>query len=134
MLEWFDWIAIAFLSLVFAALGYWIGSINTHQRWLKSVPTIREESIAKSKSVLAGLFSEQLAPYLPNFRHHPGEARFIGKPIDFIVFKGLSEKEPTEIVFVEVKTGKSTPSTVERKIRGLVESKQVRWEEYRPPW
>ena len=40
-----------------------------------------------SRSVLVGVFSEQVAPFLPNFPKDlkASEARFIGKPIDFLL-------------------------------------------------
>jgi len=57
----------------------------------------------------------------------------VGKPVDFIVFKGLDDKNVEEIVFVEVKSGGSTMSTTERRVRDAVVGKKVRWEEYRVP-
>jgi predicted Holliday junction resolvase-like endonuclease len=87
-----------------------------------------QDGISKSRAVLGGKFTEQLVPYLPEFKYDPTEARFIGSPIDLIVFPGLSQGEPREIVIVEIKTGGSQLSTVENKIRQLVESGMVRWE------
>ena len=87
-----------------------------------------QNGINKSRAVLGGKFTEQLVPYLPEFKYDPTEARFIGSPIDLIVFPGLSQGEPREIVIVEIKTGGSQLSTVENKIRQLVESGMVRWE------
>ena len=55
-----------------------------------------KEAVAQSRAVLGGRFTEQMAPYLPEFRYDPTEARFIGGPIDFIVFPGLSSGEPPE--------------------------------------
>jgi predicted Holliday junction resolvase-like endonuclease len=93
----------------------------------------REDAIKRSRAVLSGQFSEQLAPFLPNFPYKPTEARFIGKPIDFIVFKGMDEKKVDEVVFVEVKSGSSTLSTHERRLRDTINEKKVRWEEYSIP-
>lgn len=87
-----------------------------------------QNGIAKSRAVLGGKFTEQLVPYLPDFKYDPTEARFIGSPIDLLVFPGLAQGAPREIVIVEVKTGNSQLSTVENKIRELVESGMVRWE------
>jgi predicted Holliday junction resolvase-like endonuclease len=56
--------------------------------------------------------------------------RFIGSPIDMIVFPGLSRGDPEEIVILEVKTGKSAQLTPQqKKIRQLVEDGMVRWDE-----
>ena len=44
---------------------------------------------------------------MPDFRYDPGDSRFLGSPVDFVVFAGLWEADEVEqIVFVEVKTGK----------------------------
>ena len=85
----------------------------------------------KSRAVLSGMFSEQLAPFLPDFNYSPTECRFIGKPIDFICFNGLDNKNVKEIVFVEVKSGNAKLSFSEKKLKEAVEKKKVRWEEYR---
>ncbi|NQV09341.1 hypothetical protein HQ529_05820 [Candidatus Woesearchaeota archaeon] len=102
-------------------------------QWLEKIPEIRADAVKRSRAVLGGQFSEQLAPYLPDFNYSPTEARFIGKPIDFIIFKGMDEKDIKEVVFVEVKSGKSGLSTHERKLRDVIKDKKVVWEEYRIP-
>jgi len=35
------------------------------------------------------------------------DIRFLGSPVDFIVFKGLYDGNPEEIIFVEVESGNS---------------------------
>ncbi len=100
-----------------------------HQKWEEEKEKIRREAIAQSRAVLGGKFVEQLVPYLPEFRYDPTEARFIGSPIDLIVFPGLATGNPQEIVIMEVKTGKTGQLThQERKIRQLIEEGMVRWE------
>lgn len=87
------------------------------------------EAIAQSRAVLGGRFTEQMAPYLPEFKYDPTEARFIGTPIDLIVFPGLSTGEPTEVVIMEIKAGKTGRLTSkERRIQELVEDGKVRFE------
>ena len=125
------------LIVIILIFGFLVGMAfartKVNQEWTNRLPEIRESAIKQSRAVLAGQFSEQLAPYLPNFKYSPSEARFVGKPIDFIVFKGLDAKEPEEIIFVEVKSGKSRNSIVENKLKNVIEQKKVRWEEYRIP-
>ncbi len=90
---------------------------------------IRRAAITQSRAVLGGKFVEQLTPYLPQFRYDPTEARFIGSPIDLIVFLGLATGDPREIIIMEIKTGKNCQLTPqERKIRRLIEEGMVRWE------
>ena len=91
-------------------------------------------AVTQSRAVLGGQFTEQMVPYLPDFKYDPTEARFIGSPIDMIVFPGLSRGDPEEIVILEIKTGKAAQLTPqERKIRQLVEAGMVRWELIQKP-
>jgi len=92
------------------------------------------DAVAQSRAVLGGKFTEQMAPFLPEFQYDPTEARFIGSPVDFIVFPGLSRGEPEEIVIMEIKSGRSAQLTPqERKIRQLIEDGMVRWELLQKP-
>ena len=112
-------------------LGYKIGSMVKDQEWEEKLPKLKQESVKKSREVLTGHFSEQLAPYMPDFPYSPTECKFVGKPIDLIVFKGMDKKEPEEVIFLEIKSGQSKLSTPERKLRDVIKDKKVRWEEYR---
>ena len=103
-------------------------------RWEEEREKAVKEAIAQSRAVLGGKFVEQLAPYLPEFKYDPTEARFIGSPIDLIVFPGLASGDPEEIVIIEIKTGKTGQLTPqERKIRKLIEDGMVRWELIQKP-
>ena len=92
------------------------------------------EAISQSRAVLGGKFTEQMAPYLPEFQYDPTEARFIGSPVDLIVFPGLAKGDPEEIVIMEIKTSKTSQLTPQqRKIRQLIEDGMVRWELIQKP-
>jgi predicted Holliday junction resolvase-like endonuclease len=101
--------------------------------WETTAEANRRSSLVQSRRVIGGNFSEQLAPFLPNFPFDPTEARFVGKPVDFIVFRGHAEGATKEIVFVEVKSGASKLSTSEIAIRDAVLDKKVSFYEYRVP-
>lgn len=119
-------ILIVIIIIVVAfIIGYCIGKGKTEE--------VKDAALKKSRAVLGGQFSEQLAPYLPDFPYSPTEVRFIGKPIDFIVFKGMDMKNINEVVFVEVKSGKSSLSSQEKYLREAILNKNVKWEEYRIP-
>ncbi|MEM4368956.1 MAG: Holliday junction resolvase-like protein [Candidatus Woesearchaeota archaeon] len=133
MVSFFVYLIAGIAVLALLALGYFFGWLITSYKWRQSLPLIREEAALKSRAVLKGLFTEQLAPYLPGFPYSPTEIRFIGKPVDFVVFKGMDEKNILEIAFVEVKSGKAGLSPIERQVRDVVAAKQVRFEEFRLP-
>ena len=114
-------------------IGQKIGYFRRDKIWEAKLPEHRKDAIQRSRAVLSGHFSEQLAPFLPEFNFKPTECKFIGKPIDFIVFSGMDNKEINEIVFVEVKSGNSKLSSTEKKVKEAIKNKKVRWEEYRVP-
>jgi len=98
-------------------------------RWEAEMEQARKSAITQSRAVLGGKFTEQMAPYLPEFKYDPTEARFIGSPVDLIVFPGLARGDPEEIVIMEIKSGKSGQLTPQQnKIRQLIEDGMVRWE------
>ena len=116
-----------------ALLAYLLGKLAAELRFKRREQDIRKDAAARSRAVIGGQFSEQLAPYLPDFPYKPTEVKFLGKPTDFVVFEGLDDKDIRRVVFVEVKTGKSTLSQTERSLRDAVEAAQVAFEEYRVP-
>lgn len=96
--------------------------------------SIVRDRIKRSRAVLGGQFSEQIAPFLPDFPYNPNECRFIGKPIDFLVFKGADEGRIDEVVLVEVKSGKAKNlSKIERLLRDAVKEGRVSWQQYNVP-
>ena len=84
---------------------------------------IRADAILRSSAVIKGRVSEHLAPYI-SFPYNPRDARFIGSPIDIIVFNGAEEGYIREVVFLEVKTGDAAAlSPKQRQIRDLIRTR-----------
>lgn len=93
---------------------------------------LRSDAIKRSKAVRGGQVVEQVAPFLPDFPCNPADARFIGKPVDFVAFPGLSETDSVdEVLLIEVKTGQSALSSREKEIKKAVKAGRVRYVEYR---
>jgi predicted Holliday junction resolvase-like endonuclease len=102
------------------------------ERWKREFERrIREDAVKKSQAVTLGKVTEHLIPYLPDFAYNPRDVRFLGSPIDLIVFDGLDEGDLGDIVFIEVKTGDSDLNNRERRVREAVQGKRVRWLELR---
>jgi predicted Holliday junction resolvase-like endonuclease len=86
---------------------------------------IRADAIKRSKRVTKGNSIEQLAPYLVDIGH-PSDIRFLGSPVDFICFKNAAairngdEDQIEKILLVDIKTGQSKLSKVQRRIRDAV--------------
>lgn len=95
--------------------------------------SIRLDAIQRSQAVTLGKITEHLVPYLPNFNYNPKDVRFIGSPVDFVVFDGMNEEEENQvrnIVFVEIKTGMSALTKRERLVRDAVKAGRVKWVEW----
>lgn len=92
---------------------------------------IRDEAIKKSKAVILGQVSEHLAPFIAKWPYNAKDVRFIGNPIDFVIFDGLTEGKLRKIVLMEVKTNQSQLNTGQRSIRDIVNEGKVSWEEIR---
>jgi predicted Holliday junction resolvase-like endonuclease len=123
----------AIFCLVSLILGILIGTRHGRLKEAAAWEGGKLESIVKtrlkqSRAVLGGLVSEQLAPLLPGFPYDPGDCRFVGKPIDFIVFKGMNRQDITEVIFLEVKTGAAKAlNPQEKRLRAAIQSGHVRW-------
>ena len=91
----------------------------------------RRHAIDQHRAVTHGQVYEQLVPYLPNFDFNPKDARFLGRPVDFVVFDGLDEGNLRRIVFIEVKTGGAKLTPRERLIRDAIREGRVSWKEIR---
>ena len=103
------------------------------EQWKKDYESeIRRDAIQRSQSVTIGKITEHIVPFLPDFPFNPKDARFIGSPVDFVVFDGLNEGDVRSVVFIEVKTGESSLSTRERRVRTAIQERLVSWLEIRP--
>ena len=113
------------------------GQIKTEAQLLfnewkeKEEKSVREDAISRSTSTIIGKVGEHLAPIIifSKYGINPKDFRFIGTPVDFIAFKGLSEGGLEEIYFFEVKSGETKALTDrEKEIKDAIESKRIRWE------
>jgi|Deesub1362A_J573_1020465.scaffolds.fasta_scaffold00023_75 predicted Holliday junction resolvase-like endonuclease len=104
------------------------------EEWIKEKESeIREDAKRRSRVTLGGKFSEQLAPFLPGFNYDPTDVKFLGDPIDMVVFKGRSHNKIEEIVFLEIKTGKKGLDKPQRMVKEAIENNKVKFKLYRVP-
>jgi predicted Holliday junction resolvase-like endonuclease len=129
-----DGLAIALLAIAVLAL---VRISVAHARYRavyryadQDLADARADAIKRSRRVLAGRAGEQLVPLAPQFfdRFDPSEARFLGAPVDYVVFDGIGEGELREVVLVEVKTGSGKLNRNERQVARAVRDGRVRFE------
>jgi predicted Holliday junction resolvase-like endonuclease len=109
-----------------------------HPHTAEDLADARRDSLTRSRHVTIGKAQEHLAPLFPEFleQFNPSDARFLGSPLDFVVFDGLCEDEDAEVrqvVFVEVKTGEASLTKRERRVRDAILAGRVTYKSLRLP-
>ena len=104
--------------------------ILANRRFEELKEKLRKDILEKSRAVLKGKIAEQLAPLLRDFSYNPADARFLGSPIDYVIFDGYSELKDgmgksIKIIFLDVKTGESSLTKEEKAIKKAVEKGRV---------
>lgn len=137
MLELPLWILIIFLLgaifyLIYKNREWKIKFEHRIEEWTEEKEkAIREDAIARSARTLSGKTLEKLIPFLERFNHNAHDVRWLGDPIDLVVFDGYSDGKPDKITFLEVKSGDSRLTSNQNRIKDLVEKKKIEWEEFR---
>lgn len=86
---------------------------------------IRSERAAVSVGI--GQTMEKILPTLKDFDIVTSDCRFLGDPIDMIVFDGASENKIEHISFMEIKTGAARLNDHQKMVRDAVNDHHVKW-------
>ena len=98
----------------------------------KTIEATRKETLKKSRAVIRGQATEHLAPFILKGTN-PKDYRFLGNPVDYIHFEGLSNiidrtsDEITSIDFIDIKTGTSSLNKNQRRIRDAIQQNRVQF-------
>ncbi len=106
--------------------------------WAEQESSVRKDAAQRSRHVLKGKIAEHMVPlFVDIFPFEPSDARFIGAPIDYLIFDGytaakdLKSDDPITVVLADIKTGNASLNRTERMIKEAVEAGRVRWETIR---
>lgn len=127
-------IILAIAAIILAYLAYKLGTYRSDLRWQKNLTSLRGDIADKQRVVLKGRLAETFAPFLKGFPFKPSECKFLGDPVDYVVFEGLDDRHITGIHFVEVKSGDAKLNKPQKHIKDLVDSigsKKVTFKEFR---
>ena len=98
----------------------------------------QKRSVNTSRAVLKGKMAEQLAPMLPEFQYLPSDAKFLGDPVDYIVFDGYTDLrdgdgslEDIEVVLIDIKSGGARLSKGQQAIAKAIDAGRIRFETVR---
>ena len=99
-----------------------------------AIAEARRKGVEQSRSTLKGKMAEQMAPMLEGFNYLPSDARFLGDPIDYVVFNGYTAvkddgaPEEVEVVILDIKHGGAKLTPAQRAIARAVQAGRVRVE------
>ena len=98
----------------------------------------QKRSVNTSRAVLKGKMAEQFAPILPEFRYLPSDAKFLGDPVDYVVFDGYTNfrdgdgtVDDIEVILLDIKSGGARLSKGQQAIAQAVREGRVRFETLR---
>lgn len=138
-----------FIGLVVAGTVYLIMRMQLRHRiamvqkefektWAEQESSVRRDAAERSRYVLKGKIAEHMVPLLSDvFKYDPSDARFIGAPIDYLIFDGYTEVKDGDssrsitVILADIKTGNATLSRTEKKIKEAVDAGRVKWETIR---
>lgn len=117
--------------IVGIVLGVIVWRLIAKIAYMQNRSSDRKQSVQQSKATTLWYVSEKIAPLLPNFPYSYKDLVFLGKWVDYICFDGLSTWEMKQVVFLEIKTGKSQLNKNESMIKSVIEKGRVKWETVR---
>ena len=120
-------------GLIVGALFRWV---RMKLRWGGELKAARAQSVSQARATLKGQIGEQLAPLLPGFQYACSDARFLGDPIDYVVFNGYTamrdglggEASKVEVVILDIKRGNARLSEGPRAVAAAVCAGRVRFQ------
>ncbi|WP_293745264.1 Holliday junction resolvase-like protein [uncultured Acinetobacter sp.] len=98
----------------------------------------QKRSVNTSRAVLKGKMAEQFAPILPEFQYLPSDAKFLGDPVDYVVFDGYTDfrdgdgtADDIEVILLDIKSGSARLSKGQQAIAQAVREGRIRFETLR---
>ena len=86
-----------------------------------------EKAIITTRSVNIGKNLEKILPIMEDFKWQLPDCRFLGDPIDLLIFNGLSVNNIESISFIEVKSGKARLNKHQKLVKEAVEDNRVKY-------
>ena len=104
----------------------------------QSLIAAQKRSVNTSRAVLKGKMAEQLAPIMPEFQYLPSDAKFLGDPVDYVVFDGYTDfrdgegdAEDIEVVLIDIKSGGARLTKGQQAIARAIQEGRVRFKTIR---
>ena len=101
--------------------------IQLQERLRESNENVKKEALKRSSATLKGQIGERFAPFIPGFGFEPADARFLGSPVDYVVFDGLADGHVRGVAFVEVKVGALPLTPFQKQVSEAIKEGRVEW-------
>lgn len=116
------------VSIIAFFLGAAFGMAISYYKRARKKETTTKSRLDMQRAVIKGQLAEQLFPIIAEKNPFVlSDMRFLGQPVDYVVFVGHTNEHVEAVYFVEVKTGKSRLSEVQQSIKSAVENQRVYW-------
>ncbi|HZO91718.1 MAG TPA: Holliday junction resolvase-like protein [Chthonomonadaceae bacterium] len=113
------------LLLLLLSGGSWVYVAYLRRRLEVALRLLADERVRqRSLSASYGRITEQWFPLMKGYPYDSANFRFLGTPVDGVQF------EEDRIVFVEFKSHRAELSALQKKLKKLVQSGKVYWEEF----
>lgn len=101
----------------------------------KAIKEAQARSTNIQRSVLKGQISEKFVPFMAGFEYSPADCRFMGEPIDYVIFNNLHQcadgemdLDKVQVIFLEVKSGNAKLNKRQQILQHAIAHHQVRFE------
>jgi predicted Holliday junction resolvase-like endonuclease len=124
-------VVLAIGALLLAAIvsfprkGYTEAQLQDRLR--ENTAKVTQETLKRSSATIKGQMGERFAPFAAGFGYEPADARFLGSPVDYVVFDGLTDGEIRGVAFVEVKVGALPLTPFQRQVSEAIKAGRVKW-------
>ena len=95
--------------------------MQKESEWQGNLVKLRADIATNQRANIKGKVAETFAPFLPNFPFKPSECKFIGDPIDYLVFEGLDERDVKAVHLLEIKENESKLSKHQKQIKEIID-------------
>ena len=103
-------------------IGIKQGKAQAEIQWEQQLTSLRSDIANNQRANIKGKVAETFAPFLYGFPFKPSECKFLGDPIDYVVFEGLDDRNIKGIHFLEVKSDTAKLSKHQKHIKDLIDS------------
>ena len=129
-----QYIIVTIIIIVALYEYFYITKLENKHR--KEIELARASSVKTSKAVIRGKIAEEFIPLFPDFPYSMGDCKFVGMPIDYLVFEGMSavrngDDIPITIILSDVKTNTAQRTKIQNSIKKAAEEGRIRFETWK---